>query len=273
MRTHTLALLFVLVSAGGLGWTTPARAAPTPPPAEPRPATEGQPPARGQADPATPAPGAGAPGERPAPADRPPGDPGQDPSQTPEQMTPKVKKPKLSHRFQGSVDVAVGVGYSLIVTYRDTTWCGTRESDGDNASFCSGLYPVFLDIGFAFGVMHQLDVLAEFRVGTFGDLVGNLPLAFMPGIRVWIDPEEHFKIGIAFQLVVDFTRQTNDDQDLYGRPIKGESADVGGRIYAQFQYDFLRYVGIFARLGAMCTARRWVQVNLAVQLGVQARFP
>jgi hypothetical protein len=187
-------------------------------------------------------------------------------------MTPKAEKKSWSHRYQVGVDVAVGAGYSFLVTYRDSTWCGERDGP-DNASFCTGMHPVFLDFGLSFGVLHQLDVLAEFRLGLMDDPVDNRPLIFMPGLRVWIDPERRFKIGIGFQLVLDFTEQDSDRQQTYGPPVKGETLDIGGRIYGQFQYDFYRYFGLFGRIGAMVTARRWVQFNLAGQIGVQARFP
>lgn len=191
---------------------------------------------------------------------------------TPEDMTPPVKRKDLSHRMQVGLDVAMGAGYSFLVTYRDATWCGQRDG-GDNNTFCTGMHPLFLDFGLSFGVHRLLDVIAELRLGLMNDPVGNRPLLFMPGVRVWVDADRPFKIGIGFQLVLDLTKQDNPQQAVLGAPLQGDGLDLGGRIYGQFQYDFLRYVGIFARIGASITARKWVQVNLAGQIGVQARVP
>jgi len=170
------------------------------------------------------------------------------------------------------LEVGIGAGYSFLITYRDSTWCGDRDGSS-NASFCNGLHPVFLDLGLSFGVLGQLDVLAEVRLGLMDDPTKNRPVMLMPGLRVWIDPDEAFKIGIGLQLVLDLTRQSSLQQDMYGPPVKGETLDLGGRFFAQFHYDFLRYVGIYAKIGATITARRWLGVHLDGQMGVQARFP
>jgi hypothetical protein len=243
------------------------RAAPAP--ADPDAPAPDNPDAPAPADRAAPAP---ADPNAPAPADPDAGSGRGPDTATPAEMTPRTQRQSWTHRYQVGIDVAVGAGYSFAVTYRDKTWCG--ETDGaDNASFCTGMHPVFLDFGLSFGVLDQLDVLAEFRLGLMDDLVKNRPLIFMPGLRVWIDPHQRFKIGIGFQLVLDFTEQDSDAQQRLGLPVKGESLDLGGRVYGQFQYDFYRYFGIFARIGAMVTARKWVQFNLAGQFGVQTRFP
>lgn len=204
-----------------------------------------------------------------APATAPPATAGP---ATPEDMTPPAKPRSLSHRYQVGLEAAVGLGFSLAVTYQDTTYCGARDAGG-NESFCWGMAPVSIDLGLSFGVLHALDILAEVRIGAMGDLVKNRPLMIMPGVRIWIDSLKAFKIGLALQLVVDLTKQQSQDQETFGLPEKGTSLDLGGRMYAQFQYDFLRYVGIFARVGGYVTAIRWIQANLELQLGVQARFP
>jgi len=191
-------------------------------------------------------------------------------------MTPPIKKKNLSHRFQVSVDVAFGVGYSVMVVYDTTkTWCGKQDDDADqdNSSFCPGLYPPFFDFALAFGVHDKLDILAEFRLAVMNDNTNNKPLIFMPGLRVWIDAKKNFKVGIALQLVLDFTKQDSPEQIQHGLPEKGEKLDVGARFAAQFQYDFLRYFGIFFRLGLTSNFMRWIQFSIEGSIGVQARFP
>lgn len=254
--------------AGSSPRTEPAReAAPAPArEAAPEPAREAAPePAREAA------PGA-SPGARPLAGGPPPEDASPSSGATVEKTSPLPKKKSLSHRMQVGVELGVGAGYSFLITYRDSTWCGQLDG-ADNASFCSGLHPVHLDFGLSFGVLDRLDVLAEFRLGLMDDPTNNRPLMLMPGLRVWIDPELPFKIGVGFQLIVDLTKQSSSEQRIYGPPVKGETVDLGGRIFGQFQYDFLRYFGIYFKVDASVTARRWLQVNIGGQLGVQARFP
>ncbi|MDY0004990.1 MAG: hypothetical protein RBU30_27065, partial [Polyangia bacterium] len=150
--------------------------------------------------------------------------------------------------------------------------CGQLDG-ADNASFCNGMHPVFTDFGLSFGVIPQLDILAEFRLGLMDDLTQNRPIMLMPGLRLWIDADQAFKIGVGFQLIVDLTKQNSSEQRVYGPPVKGEVVDFGGRVFGQFQYDFLRYVGIYAKIDASATARRWLGVNLSGQIGIQARVP
>lgn len=178
----------------------------------------------------------------------------------------------LTHRFQVGLEVGAGAGYSFLITYRDSTWCGDRD-DGKNATFCTGMHPVFLDLGLSFGALDSLDVITEVRLGLMNDPTENRPIMLMPGLRLWVDANQPFKIGVAFQLVLDLTRQSSTQQSLYGPPVKGERLDLGGRAFVQFQYDFLRYVGIYAKIGATMTARRWIGVHLDGQIGVQTRFP
>lgn len=188
---------------------------------------------------------------------------------TPKEMTPPIKKTNLSHRLQVSVDISVGIGAAFMVTYEDTTWCGKGDPAVENDTFCTGLAPVYMDFGLGFAVLDALEIVAEFRLGLMRDIVGNRPLMFMPGLRLWMDPKQPFKIGLALQMVIDFTeleQQTN-------LPPNGRKLDLGARFYAQFQYDFLRYVGIFGRIGLLGTFQKWIGFNLEAQIGVQARFP
>ena len=60
---------------------------------------------------------------------------------------------------------------------------------------------------------------------------------------------------------------------IFSGPDKGKSFDVGGRMYVQFHYDFVRWFGLFGRLGVMARTLRWVSMDLDASFGVQARFP
>jgi hypothetical protein len=129
-----------------------------------------------------------------------------------------------------------------------------------------------MDFGLGFSVLDALEILAEFRLGLMKDTVGNRPLILMPGLRLWIDPKEPFKIGLALQVVIDLTKQDAPEQQA-NLPPNGRKLDLGARFYAQFQYDFLRYIGIFGRIGLVSTFKKWIGFNLEAHFGVQARFP
>ncbi len=211
------------------------------------------------------------PGPTPAPPETGVGDATKPPAEasTPKEMTPPIMKKNLSHRLQVSVDFAVGLGAAFLVTYEDTTWCGQGDPGPDNDSFCTGMAPVYLDFGLGFSVLDSLEIVTDFRLGVTRDMVGNRPLMLMPGLRLWIDPKLPFKIGIAFQMVIDFTKL----EQSTNLPPKGQKLDLGARFYTQFQFDFLRYIGLFGRIGLVGTFQKWIGLNLEAQIGVQARFP
>jgi hypothetical protein len=234
---------------------TPPRRVAEPPPAR----DEGKPPPDSTADDSS---------APPAEATKPP----PDEAGTPKEMTPPIKKKNLSHKYQVSVDISVAVGGAFLVTYEDTTWCGKGSPDTENESFCTGLAPVAMDFGLGFSVLRYLEIVAEFRLGMMRDIVGNHPRIFMPGVRLWIDPKLPFKIGLALQMVFDLTKQDSTYQ-VDNLPPNGQKLDLGFRFYAQFQYDFLRYLGLFGRIGLASTFKKWIGFNLEASFGVQARFP
>ncbi len=255
LTASLLSIPLVVLMAGAVALAAPAATSP-------RRVTE-PPPAAGDTAP-TPDPPAGSDSGVPGDATKPPPE-----DNTPKEMTPPIQKKNLSHRLQVSVDIAVGVGAAFMVTYEDTTWCGQDDPAPDNDSFCTGLAPVYMDFGLGFSILDSLDIVADFRLGVMDDMVGNRPLMVMPGLRVWIDPKLPFKIGLALQMVIDLTKQ---DQAT-NLPPNGQNMDLGFRFYAQFQYDFLRYIGLFGRIGLLGTFQKWIGFNLEAQFGVQARFP
>lgn len=198
-------------------------------------------------------------------------DSGPAPVETPEEMTPTAMKQTLSHNRQVGVEIGFGWGYRLIKPYGDI-WCGERD-DNDNAAFCTSAVPAFMELGLSFGVSKSVDVLVDFKYGLQRDDVSERrPLMLMPGVRFWMNPESAFKWALGLQFVMDFTKQDGESQQRFNKP-KKDSFDVGARFYAQMQYDFFRYFGIYIKASGMVGAVRWLRMELEMQGGVQARFP
>lgn len=191
--------------------------------------------------------------------------------ETPEEMTPTAIKPSLSHKHQIGVEIGFGWGYRLIKPYGDI-WCGERDGN-DNATFCTSAVPAFMEIGLSFGVSKSVDLVVDFKYGLQRDDVSDRrPMILMPGVRFWMNPESAFKWALGLQLVMDFTKQDGKFQQDYNKP-KKDSFDFGGRFYAQMQYDFLKYLGLYIKGSGMVGAVRWVRMEMELQGGVQARFP
>jgi len=193
-----------------------------------------------------------------------------------EALTPSPLKPHLDHAHQGGVEVGIGWGFRVIKPYGDI-WCGSRSHDDSspNDPFCTSAIPLYFDIGGSYGITKTVDVVAHFRYGLLKDSISNRrPLTLLAGIRLWIDSVGSLKFGLGIEAMFDFTKQDGYKQlrPGYDTP-KQDSFDVGGRVYGQLQYDFLRYVGLYAQFGGLLGALRWIRLELEGTLGVQARFP
>ncbi|MCD6499377.1 MAG: hypothetical protein J7M25_13885 [Deltaproteobacteria bacterium] len=260
--------------------TRPATTPPQPGTLQPRettsnPALQGQGPPPGEVSPnETSPPAEAAPGESSTPtsgASKPAAG-----TSSPEALTPTSLKPRLDHAHQGGIEVGIGWGYRVIKPYGDI-WCGSRSHDDSspNDPFCHSAIPLYLDIGGSYGINKTVDVVAHFRYGLLKDSISNhRPLTLLAGVRLWIDSVGNFKFGVGFEAMFDFTKQDGYKQlrPGYGAP-KHDAFDVGGRVYGQVQYDFLRYVGLYAQFGGLLGALRWIRLEMEGALGIQARFP
>ncbi len=191
-------------------------------------------------------------------------------------MTPSALAPSLDHRRQFGFDLGLGTGFRIIKPYTDI-WCGSRSDDPDNPNdpFCLGMVPLYLDLGLSFGVTKTIDLLAHFRYGLLADSVSERhPIALLAGFRAWIGPSRPFKWSVGFDLFFDFTKQDGPKQELptYGKP-EHDEFDVGGRLVFRFQYDFMRYLGIYAEAAGLAGVLRWLRLELEGTFGIQARLP
>jgi hypothetical protein len=226
------AILVVAVCATGL----PAFAA-APPPAVPPPATEAQPAV------VTPSP-LGAP--RPLPP--------------PTKTFPALAAPKLSHRFQFGLAIMPGVGYRFIVPYQDDANCGETGK-----RVCSGKLPFFLDLQPSLGFAHHWDFLVDVRLGLGKDFTGTREMAFAPGFRYWISPDENLKFFTTIQVAYDVTTQNN-------RALTHES-DFALRNSNGLMYEVMENFGVYAQFGETIGFVRWLRFEIDVGAGVQARLP
>ena len=191
-------------------------------------------------------------------------------------LPPSPLPPRLDHKHQFGLDLGLGLGYRLIKPYGDI-WCGQRSNDPDNPNepFCSSMSPLFLDLGLSFGVTQSVELVAHTRVGLTKDPISERrPISLLGGVRLWVDATGAFKWALGLEAMLDFTKQDGSKQQrpTYGVP-KQDSLDVGGRFYGQIQYDFLPYLGLYAQIGGLVGALRWLRVELEGTLGIQGRLP
>lgn len=172
-------------------------------------------------------------------------------------------EPSLSHRHQFGLSLMPGVGYRIIVPYRDNVDCG--DSSGSPKSVCTARSPVFLDVAASYGLSPRIDLLFDVRLGLEGErYTSSHQLALAPGLRIWLDEDGPLKFYTTIQGVYDSTAQnTNGVSDT----------DVGFRNANGVMYDLMRNFGFFAQFGETFGFKRWFRIEVDAGLGAQVRFP
>jgi hypothetical protein len=165
----------------------------------------------------------------------------------------------LSHRLQLGVSLAPGVGYRVIFPYSDGQFCGTAGK-----RVCTSHLPAFLELEAAFGVSTSVDLIADFRFGAESDFNTQHDFFFAPGIKYYVDAERAFKLYTTFQLVFDSEDQPGSNVDSFDFALRNANG---------LQYEFLRYLGLFAQFGETLGVVRWLRFELDFAGGVQGRFP
>jgi hypothetical protein len=171
----------------------------------------------------------------------------------------------FGHRFQGGIGILAGTGYFFEIAYGGDT-CYQEGSDNENV--CHGRAPVFLDIQLSFGVTEGLEILAEYRLGllteTFTAKDGastteSRPMAVGLGLRYYVAPLNRAKFFLGALFDIDFTSGLKTDFTV--RPIFG------------FQFDFVRWVGLFVQASVKLSFVRAFGLALDGAAGLQIRFP
>jgi len=171
---------------------------------------------------------------------------------------------QLDHWHQTGLALMPGIGYRVIVPYRDDLPCGDSSRDATKR-VCTSAVPFFLDLQLSFGLSRRIDLLADLRFGLGEDPAskGAHQFALAPGVRVWLDQDVALKFYTTVQLLYDGT-------DYHGSVA---SNDFGFRNANGLMYDVIRNVGFFFQFGESFGFRRWFRIELDAGLGVQVRFP
>ena len=177
----------------------------------------------------------------------------------------RERPPVLDHEHQAGVSVMPGIGYRVIVPYKENKTCGDSSGD-DTKRVCTNNVPFFMDFQVAFGVSRRLDLISDIRLGIAKEDVKGVgrEFAIAPGIRVWLDQDVALKFFTTFQALFDTTAQN--------QPGISDS-DYGIRNSNGLMYDPIRNVGFYFQFGESIGLKRWFRIELDLGLGVQVRFP
>lgn len=164
----------------------------------------------------------------------------------------------LDHRYQVGLGFRLGTGYRVIMPYNEE-FCGKADK-----SVCGGRQPFWIEISPSFGVTESLEVLADIRLFLEEDFTTSKGFFVSPGIKYYTDPESIFKFFATGQLVFE-----SQDQ-MAGSGLS--SFDFGLRSALGLQFDFMRYVGLYAQGGIIIGFKRWLTFVVDGGGGIQIRY-
>jgi hypothetical protein len=212
-----------------------------------------------------------APAKEPAPGDQvaPPVAP-RDPAA--EAPRPAVS---LSHRGQLELSLRTFLGYRAIIAYDSQDYCGESDpgvSTG-NKAVCTGRAPFGFDIEAGYGLTDRIDLILEMRVGietdfrstSLSDDAGPHEFHLAPGARFFFSDAGRSKLFTTAQAVFDFGGYEDSNGNARG-------VDVGLRSMNGLWLDLERGYGFYVYAGPTLMFKRWLEADMEVGLGVQARF-
>jgi hypothetical protein len=183
-------------------------------------------------------------------------------------VAPKLARAELApaaldHRHQTGLALMPGLGYRVIVPYRDDQTCGDSSGHA-NKRVCTSAVPLFIDLQLTFGVSRRIDLMTDLRFGLGKDPASHThQFALAPGIRVWLDQD----VALKFYTTAQFLYDSTDYHEVVA------SNDFGVRNANGLMYDVIRNVGFYFQFGESFGFRRWFRIELDAGLGVQVRFP
>ena len=178
----------------------------------------------------------------------------------PAKVFPRLARPTMSHALQLGIALLAGAGYRGIFPYQDLIDCGQPQK-----RVCTTRLPTFLDVQPSIGFARHWDVLVDLRFGLERDFTQNREFAVAPGVRYWVEPEEHTKFFATAQVAYDITPQ-ND-------PMLRHNDDLALRNSNGFMFEVMRNLGVYVQVGETIGFVRWLRFEIDAGLGVQARLP
>lgn len=208
----------------------------------------------------------------------PPSEPNPEPGAQPKLITPvttKLDDPAFSHQGKIGISPRFGAGLRAIATYDEKIYCGSsdRSVTSGNAPVCLGRAPFAVGLELSYGLTRRVDLLAEVSISLEQDFAstpsthdGPHPGWVAPGARFWFSEAASSSLFATAQLVIDYSGY----KDTAGA---ARGADLGVRSLQGYWWDLTRSFGLYVYASETAQFARWIDLELDVGIGLQARYP
>jgi hypothetical protein len=180
------------------------------------------------------------------------------------------------HAKQGFLNLGFGTGFYLVAPKeKNNEWraCGVQDQTGEDGfegePICVGRSSMHLELLGGYGVLPRFEVFAIFRLGLEAAEPGrSRPLQLGAGVKVYSPADGLFKIGIGIAPLFDFSQHATP-----GHPSVDFGYDLVIHVPIQFQFDIVRWVGVYAELAPNISFITEFRLDISAGIGVQGRFP
>lgn len=168
----------------------------------------------------------------------------------------------------------------MLVRYNESPFCAEpdpKKLDKDQQKFCGSGSPLALDLALSFALFDSIEPFVWGRLGlTSDDESDTKPLRVIgAGARVYTLSESRFKIFVEPALGVELEGGAGSPawQPKDPKTSLEYKKDLLIHVAVGPQYDFARYIGIYANAGMTAGMLRSLHSTLELSAGLQLRAP
>jgi opacity protein-like surface antigen len=179
-----------------------------------------------------------------------------------------------SHKGQFSLRLAGVAAYRVVMRYDESPLCAAPEPDGEPKKFCGFSAPMGLDTALGYAPLPGVEPFLWGRFGFASESKTHTAplLVFGAGVRLYTMSDAPFKFFIEPSIGAELEGRASGATNATGTS-SAYKQDWLVRLSIGPQYDFNRYIGLYAAGGMTFGMVRALHTFMELQFGLQARIP
>ncbi len=186
---------------------------------------------------------------------------------------PADEESDFGHFGQFGVRVGYTPGYKVQLRFEDSPPCPQGDSGEGELDVCGYGTAGALDFALSFALLDAIEPYLWFRLGLGEDTTSKTEADqyFGAGLRIYTMSDSRLKLFFEPALAIATQGATADAPT--GADERKYDTDIVVHLHFGLQYDFAKYVGMYASLGPNVAFVRAIATELGGTIGLQARFP
>ncbi len=176
----------------------------------------------------------------------------------------------FGHFGQFGIRIGYSPGYKVQLRFEDSPPCPLQDDGEGELDVCGYGTAGALDMAVSFALLDAIEPYLWMRLGLGEDDTTMTQAAqyFGAGVRIYTMSDSKLKLFFEPALAMETEGATDDAPND-----RKYDTDFVVHLHFGLQYDFAKYVGLYASLGPNVSFVRSIGTELGGTIGVQARFP